>query len=397
MSKYKKIIFILFLSFTFFYAGVALADQVGVSVDQTIFAFGTVFMENDIEEKYFNFSLKASPKYALVSAFVLLTVGAGTIFIVVFLAKMYVADIFAGTAARQRNVPGEVSIKMIEKAIDFNGNEGKYYTFEGQQYMTLANSEFLKGEKADKNLFGEYLDSAIMFTSKGKELMPKDITAVESFAEALENKSLYSAQFFDQAISAYNDALALEPHNAIYFLKIGKIYAMQASLEKDENTKNALINKAKDWFQKAVNEKNNLAEAQFQLGSIQQVLGEKDDAILSLQKAIMLDNSNADYFLMLANAYQLRGNSGDYENAENIYKNIISVRGDDANTYLSLGLLYEKMKRFSDASEQYKKVSDLLPDSNKDAKTKIQKMISNANQGIENTAENTTDSAAANQ
>jgi hypothetical protein len=39
MSKYKKIIFILFLSFTFFYAGVALADSVGISVDQSVFAF----------------------------------------------------------------------------------------------------------------------------------------------------------------------------------------------------------------------------------------------------------------------------------------------------------------------------------------------------------------------
>ena len=360
-----------------------------------IFTFVMVLAENDAEEEYLKFSLKASPKYALISAFVLLTVGAGTIFLVVFLVKIYVADIFAGIAGKQKS-SGEASIKMIEKAIDFNSNEGKYYTFGGQQYMALANSEFLKGEKADRNLFENYLDSAIVFTSKGKELMPKDITAVESFAQALENKSLYSAQFFDQAISAYNDALALEPHNAMYFLKIGKIYAMQATLEKDENTKKTLIEKAKEWFQKATDEKNNLAEAQFQLGSMQQILGEKDNAVLSLQKAISLDNSNADYFLMLANAYQSRGTSGDYENAENIYKNIISVQGDDINTHLSLGLLYEKMKRFVSASEQYKKVSDLLPQGNKDAKTKIQKMISNADQGIENTAENLKDYAATN-
>lgn len=62
-----------------------------------------------------------------------------------------------------------------------------------------------------------------------------------------------------------------------------------------------------------------------------------------------------------------------------------------------IGLLYEKMKRFSDASEQYKKVSDLLPQENTDARNKIQKMISNADQGIENTTENTNDSTATNQ
>ena len=353
-----------------------------------IFALGAALMENDAEEKFLKFSLKASQKYALISAIVFLTVSAGSVFLCVFLIKIYVADIFAGMAKKQSNVSRETSIKIVEKAIALNNNEGKYYVFEGRQYMELANSEFLKGENADKNLFGKYLDSAIVFAAKGKELMPKDIAAVESFALTMENRSLYSSQFFDQAISAYNDALALEPHNALYFLKIGKMQAMQAALEKDENARKALIGKAKDWFQKAADEKNNLAEAQFQLGSMQQILGEKDSAILSLQKAITIDNTNVDYFLMLANAYQSRGADGDYENAENIYKNVISARGNDINIYLGLGLLYEKTKRFSEAAAQYETALKLLPDGNGEARNKIQKMIDNARNGIENTVKN---------
>ena len=353
-----------------------------------IFALGSALMENDAEERFLKFSLKASQKYALISALVFLAVSAGSIFLCVFLVKIYVADIFAGIAERQSNVSRETSIKIIEKAIALNSNEGKYYVFEGRQYMELANSEFLKGENADKNLFGKYLESAIVFTAKGKELMSKDIAAVEAFALVMENRSLYSSQFFQQTIDAYNEALALEPHNAVYFLKIGKMQAMQAALEKDENARKALIGKAKDWFQKAADEKNNLAEAQFQLGSMQQILEEKDDAILSLQKAIMLDNTNADYFLMLASAYQSRGADGDYENAENIYKNVISARGNDINIYLGLGLLYEKTKRFSEAAAQYETALKLLPDGKSEARNKIQKMIDNAKKGIENTAEN---------
>ncbi len=371
----------------------ALFMQLDVSIKMlgivfAVFALGTALKENDAEEKYLKFSLKASQNHTLISAIVFLAVSAGSIFLCVFLVKIYVADIFAGMAERQSNVSKETSIKMIEKAINLNSHEGKYFTFAGQQYMELANSEFFKGENADKNLFGKYLDSAVDFTAKGKELMPKNIAAVESFAIAMENRSVYSSQFFQQTIAAYDEALVLEPHNALYFLKIGKMQAMQAALEKDENSRKDLIVKAKEWFQKAVDEKNNLAEAQFQLGSMQQILGEKDEAVLSLQKAIALDNTNADYFLMLASAYGSRGADGDYENAENIYKNVISAQGNDINTYLGLGLLYEKMKRFSEAAAQYETALKFLPDGNSEAGNRIQKMIDNARNGIENTAEN---------
>ena len=226
--------------------------------------------------------------------------------------------------------------------------------------------------------------------------MPKDVAAVEALAEVYENKSLYFSESFDQTIATYNDALALEPHNATYPLKIGKIRAMQASSEKDDSAKKKLIVEAKEWLQKAVDEKSDLAEAQYQLGSTKLLLGETTDAIGSLQKAIAVDNTKADYFLALAGAYQNRGAEGDYDAAESIYKNIISVLGDDSNTNLSLGLLYEKMKRFDDAAEQYRKVSDLLGSQDFGAKNQIQKMIDNAKRGVENTPENLKDSTIEN-
>ncbi|HRY82341.1 MAG TPA: tetratricopeptide repeat protein [Candidatus Moranbacteria bacterium] len=219
--------------------------------------------------------------------------------------------------------------------------------------------------------------------------MPKDVVALEAFAQALENKALYFPQFSQTAVDAFNDALALEPHNALYFLEIGKVRVREASLEKDEAKKKTLILEAKDWFQKSIDKKDNLAEGYFQLGVAQQLLGEKNEAILSLQKAIILDNTKSDYFLVLANIYQSRGAENDYKIAEDIYKKIISAQGNEPNIYLNLGLLYEKMKRFDDALEQYKKVLNLLPEKNLDAKNKIQKMIDNAGQGIENTVENT--------
>ncbi len=348
---------------------------------------GIILKENETQEEYWKFILKTRPGRAPAGAFIFLAVIMGTIFLLFSLLKFFIADVYASRA--NKNIFGENSIGMMEKAITLNGKEGRYYTLFGQQYMELANSEFLKKDKADKNLFEKYLDNALNFTFKGKQLMPKDVVALEAFAQALENKALYFPQFSQTAVDAFNDALALEPHNALYFLEIGKVRVREASLEKDEAKKKTLILEAKDWFQKSIDKKDNLAEGYFQLGVAQQLLGEKNEAILSLQKAIILDNTKSDYFLVLANIYQSRGAENDYKIAEDIYKKIISAQGNEPNIYLNLGLLYEKMKRFDDALEQYKKVLNLLPEKNLDAKNKIQKMIDNAGQGIENTVENT--------
>ena len=50
--------------------------------------------------------------------------------------------------------------------------------------------------------------------------------------------------------------------------------------------------------------------------------------------------------------------------------------------------MYEKTKRFSEAAAQYETALKLLPDGNSESRNKIQKMIDNARNGIENTAEN---------
>jgi len=64
-----------------------------------------------------------------------------------------------------------------------------------------------------------------------------------------------------------------------------------------------------------------------------------------------------------------------------------------------LGMLYEKQNKDAEAISEYEKVLALLPDTevNKDTRAKIQKMISNVKNGIENTAENLkVDTGAAN-
>jgi tetratricopeptide (TPR) repeat protein len=94
------------------------------------------------------------------------------------------------------------------------------------------------------------------------------------------------------------------------------------------------------------------------------------------------------YLFNVGRIHQVRGNEDDLKIAEAIYKNILEKNDKDANVHFSLGLVYEKTKRTKEASEEYKKVLELIPSDNKTVRSQIQKMIDNIAKGIENTAEN---------
>ena len=69
-------------------------------------------------------------------------------------------------------------------------------------------------------------------------------------------------------------------------------------------------------------------------------------------------------------------------------KQILASNSKDANTHFALGQLYEKTQRKDEAIAEYKTVLGLFPDGSDQAKTQIQKMISNVQNGIANTPEN---------
>jgi len=349
--------------------------------------------ERGIKENFLMLSLKASAKYALALAFIFMVISASVIYLFVFIGKAYAADVYAGLSNRSQNIT-EASVGKLVKAVNLYGKEAKYYSLLGQEFGVLANAEAAKDTK-QRNVENvkNNLNYSISAAIQGRDLNKNDVGAVEVLAQIYENSGLYVADSLNLALDNYKRALELEPHNPVYFLKIGEIRLSQAANEKDDASKKAAVEDAKSWLQKSVNEKSNLAEAQYQLGSVQEILGDHDGAILSLQKAIAADKTNANYFLEIGNVYTARATGDDYKNAESTYKSILAVNNKDLNTYLSLGFLYEKMKKFSDAGVQYKKVSELLSDQNPDQKKQIQKMIDNVNRGVENTPENLKTSA----
>lgn len=353
-------------------------------------AVATALFESNNQENRVHLSLKASPKFALALAFVFMVVSAGVAFLFVFLGKIYVADVYAGSASRTKVENKDQAVIKMAKAINFYPQEAKYYTQLGQFYMLLANSEALKGEEnRDVSKIKNYLNSSVAISARGRDMNKNDVGALESLAQIYENAGLYVADSFRLAQDNYQAALSLEPHNPLYFVKIGQIKLSQSASEKDQAKKKQLISDAADMFSKAIDKKGNLSEAFYQLSIAQNSLGQNDQAIENGVKAVQFSKKNSNYILSLGKLYQARGKEDDLKNAEQLFRAAINQNGNNINAHFYLGLLLEKQKKKNDAKDEYKKVKDLLVgDNNSDTRKQIEKMISNIDAGIENTPQN---------
>ena len=378
---------------------IILTDVFFAKTDGTIFIFAVflgifslvaILLESEAEPKYLALSLKASPKFALALAFVFMVVSAGVAFLFVFLGKIYAADIYAGIAAREIAQNQDDSIVKMDKAINYYGQESAYYTKAGIYYMALANVEALKpADQRNIDKIRQYINYAASAANVGVSMNKNSVETVEALAQIFENSGSYVADSLKLTEDAYKKALELEPHNPDFYLKLGQIKLVDASTQKDDSSKNNLFGEAKNYFQKAIDEKNDFAPAYYQLSLVQDALKDADSAINTATKAVNLTNAkNADYLISLGNMYRLRAKNDDLKSAEAILKLVTDSDNKNINAHFYLGMTYEKDKNKDAAKNEYQKVIDLLPQQNADdVKKQLQKMISNIDKGIENTPE----------
>jgi len=350
-----------------------------------------LYKESESEEKYLNLSLKASPKFALTLAFIFMVVISGVVFIFVFLGRVFVADVQAGLAVNKSQISEEDSVAKILKAINLNKREGRYFSRLAQEYMYLANQEVAKDESSrDLNKITNYLNYSISSAKIGRDLMSKDVTANEVLAQIYENAGVYVGDSLVLAEESYQKTAEFDPHNPNFYLKLGQIKVSLIATKKDEAEKKKLVEEAKVLFQKSIDEKNNFDPGYYNLALTEEALADLDGAIENVKKALAIKQGDLNYAFYLGRLYQTRGTGEDNKMAEDIFKAIAEADKSQINVIFSLGMLYEKQNKDKEAIAEYEKVLALLPDTegNKDARIKIQKMISNVKNGIENTAEN---------
>jgi len=349
----------------------------------SVLAFGAVLWESGSEERYWQLSLKASPKYALALAFIFMMVSAGVAFLFVFMTKVFVADVNVGQAVRASvAVPSEDSVKNLTRALKMYPQEGRYSMRLAQEYMALANLEANKPEKErNVDMIATYVNQAIAIGEQGKKLMPNDVQQIETLGLLYENASLYAGNALPTASDLYTRALELEPNNPLYGVKLGQIKKLQADGKEKGGEQENLYKEARDLFQKSIEQKKDLAPAYYNLALVLSRLNNFDEAVKNAEQALNFDRQNLNYGYNLGVLYQVRDQKGDKERAEKMFKDILSVNRKLIDVRLSLGLLYESMDKNNEAIEEYKTILGFL---DKDDSENVVKTREQVNTLIEN-------------
>jgi len=353
-------------------------------------------------------SMSSTPQNALSFAFLSILVAVGVIFGFVTLGKMFVADVHAGSALKARAINNfDESSTKFERAVRLNDQEGRYFTIISQYGLDLANVELAKGEDANKDAVASFINSATGAAVAGRNLMPNDVLANETAGFIFENSGGYVNGALSSAISSYERARELEPQNPYLDIAVGKLKLMEAQTKGEDavEEKNALIEDAKKLFESARDktmfkfesqEISTFAPAYYYIAITEEALGNIDESITAMTTALRITQLNRqltqqqilsrqiNYGFNLARLLQVRGTDEDNKNAESLLLQIIGVNDQEINSYLNLGLLYERTGRGEEATSEYKKILTILPEDDEKARENIQGLIDTIEQGGSN-------------
>ena len=161
---------------------------------------------------------------------------------------------------------------------------------------------------------------------------------------ALDNLKQY-----EQAIKAYDKAIALEPNNVWSWNNRGDAYT---KLGRVEAAVNDLQQAIKLNPQQSHIAGNNLGKLYFQQRNYQ-------DAITAYQNALKINNQYLPAMVGLGNAYK---SVQDYNNALAAYDRAIAVHPDAYEAWYGKALVAESLARNSQAREAYQQALDIKPD-----------------------------------
>jgi cytochrome c-type biogenesis protein CcmH/NrfG len=346
--------------------------------------------ENQADKVYRTLSLHASPKFALTLAFVFLMVCAGGAFFFVFVGKAFWADVLA---YQSMSAPANSndSVDKMTKATQYMPKESYYIAYLGQIYLALAMQELNKSKDDQRaDVIKKDIDLAENLVVLARSMSNRDLFLYDIVGQTYESTLSLTGMrqnALDTLQKNYEEASLLEPHNPVYYAKLGQIKQSKAQSSKGDEQKD-FFSAARDLFQKSVDEKDDFIVGYLYLGLAQESLGSIDDAIGSLTRGTILGRQSVDTNGLrynLARLLRIRGKDDDLKIAEFLLKEIIANDDKDISATLILGLTYEQMDKKDDAIIEYQKVLSLIDGQNADdAKKQVQTFIDTVKAGKSN-------------
>ena len=202
-------------------------------------------------------------------------------------------------------------------------------------------------EKAHKDLAVIYLNKRLFDYADEEfktamQLAPNDFEIIFEYGNFL-----YSTSKNAEAETYYEKALELQPENvlALTFMALNKLVLNR-------------LDEAKDYIMKALHINHHHEYIQYCAGRIMFARKEYEDAKMYLIKSVEQNPDVETQNTLALTYYEL----GDYEQAVNIFKNILSKFPDNVSVLRSLALCYEKMQNNDTALEYLYKLTDIFPE-----------------------------------
>lgn len=159
----------------------------------------------------------------------------------------------------------------------------------------------------------------------------------------------------EAAIELFQEAIAIDPGFALAFARSAEAYRISYALSGEET----LLDQAVSAVDEAVRLNPDLAPVQVTLGRIHSTRGNTDLAFAAVERALEIDPNDAEANQAIAKLYARLGR---LEDAEASYKKAIALNPDSTTILNSYANFLYDQGRFDDAASQWQMVIRLVPE-----------------------------------
>lgn len=330
-----------------------------------------------VSKRSFEWKQVTSPWITSVLSIVIIFVGVGTVSGGWLMAQRLTADAkFSGAVSAyttKQNI--DASIVSLKEAIALNPFNDGYYRNLSQAYLIKIDQMTQQNKQPSKDQVDQINSMIMAAVDSAKKAISANPTNVDNYSNlAATYRAImsFTSGADEFAINAYMDALAHEPNNPVFMDEIGKIYVLRSDAyrtalnSKDEKQKTdaqtgvtSELDKAADWFNKAIAVKPDYTPSHFNLGLVYERQGKLDDAIRKLEDVLKQTPKDATVAFQLATLYE-RNNQTDQ--ARIMFEQIVAAQPDNANARWLLSMIYEQAKQYDKAIEQVQAVKSTNAD-----------------------------------
>ena len=330
------------------------------------------------------FLLKPSSILTLGVTFVFTLVFISGLMLIILEGQRYAAEVYYLQGIKY-SLQGETdnAVKNLEKAAKLNQKTDLYWRELSQAYLQKVNETINRkdlSEEERNNKVQSYIQFAVNSAKVATDVNTKNAANWNArgfvYLNLIGTGIEQAGEIKDWAVRSYEEASNLEPSSPYYPTQTGIVLLREASsLPRDKaQEREALLNKAKEQFDKAIGLKSDYAPAHFQTALVYQVQGKQKEAIDKLEetKRITSPRDTGLAFQLGLLYYQTK----DYQSAKAELERAIAIDPNYSNALYFLGLTYDQLGQKSKAVDVFQKVSNLNPDNEE-----VKKILNNLKAG----------------